>query len=156
VFFGIGTPGIDAPTLVREWHTLTIAPSLTALVLDQALSVEPVTLGSATDGGCGVDGTSFLHVVRGETSRVWSWTGCVDITGSTSARLRIEGATQEERPNCHGEPGTGLFADDGSLIGIATGARASKDVCIDELEFVPMLGSSERDALDEALERSAI
>ena len=87
----------------------------TALVLATPIAdVEPASLHADVPRRCGFDAISHVHAdkrVKGNVPSRWIWSGCLD------------GDILEARhgkPNCHGDQGSGVFAD-GALIGMTFG-----------------------------------
>ena len=90
----------------------------TALLLETpVIGIEPATLQATPARRCGFDSVSHLHAdkrIEGNLASRWIWSGCLD---------RDELVARNGKPNCHGEEGSGVFAD-GQLVGLTVGPGA--------------------------------
>lgn len=159
--FGLGIPGEGETTSVRRWYRLQTDDRLAALVLREAVAgVEPATLDAVREPeNCAVQARSYLHVIRGETSDAWTWDGC--LRWNEAVADLEPSAPVDQGPNCHGEPGAGVFDASGALLGVVVHAarRAEDDACVDALEVsVPARErmASLGDAFDEAMAMSEL
>lgn len=115
-----GDPARPRTALVAEiLDDLDPDDRFTALLLETpVVGIEPATLQATTSARrCGFDSVSHVHAdkrIEGNFASRWIWSGCLD---------RDELVARNGKPNCHGDEGSGVFAD-GQLVGMTVGPGA--------------------------------
>ena len=130
--FSVGFGSIDAEGIpAARIETLKATPELTAVILRSPVGdIDPAPIALEPERGTAVESVSYLFVPRygfSEPSQRWTWTGRLD-----AESVEVLGGA----PNCHADPGAGVFDELGHLVGIVIGGEG-QDICVDTLHLAP-------------------